>query len=108
MAADGCPTDTLRPILDRIHLDTMGSPDFYRHELARLGFTEVGGGFEEHREHLITHYSRVLEETRRQEDNGLAEHVSADYLTHMKKGLTNWVEGGKNNHVTWGIFHFTR
>ncbi|WP_281291578.1 class I SAM-dependent methyltransferase [Streptomyces botrytidirepellens] len=108
MAVDGCPSDTLRPILDRIHLDTMGSPDFYRHELARLGFTEVGGGFEELREHLVTHYARVLEETRRQEDQGLSEHVSADYLAHMKKGLTNWVEGGKSNHVTWGIFHFTR
>ncbi|MBI0379700.1 methyltransferase domain-containing protein [Streptomyces albiflaviniger] len=108
MAADGCPAETLRPILDRIHLETMGSPEFYRHELARLGFIEVGGGFQEHREQLITHYARVLEETRRQEANGLTEQVSADYLTHMKKGLSNWVEGGRNRHVTWGIFHFTR
>lgn len=108
MAADGCPAETLRPILDRIHLETMGSPGFYRHELARLGFTEVGGGFQEHREQLITHYARVLEETRRQEADGLTEHVSADYLTHMKKGLSNWVDGGTNRHVTWGIFHFTR
>ncbi|GAA0940482.1 MULTISPECIES: class I SAM-dependent methyltransferase [Streptomyces violaceusniger group] len=108
MAADGCAAETLRPILDRIHLETMGSPEFYRHELARLGFIEVGGGFQEHREQLITHYARVLEETRRQEANGLTEQVSADYLTHMKKGLSNWVEGGRNRHVTWGIFHFTR
>ncbi|WP_443726317.1 glycine/sarcosine N-methyltransferase [Streptomyces coffeae] len=108
MAVDGCPAETLRPILDRIHLEDMGSPDFYRHELARLGFTEVGGGFEEHREQLITHYARVLDETRRQEADGLADQVSADYLARMKKGLTNWVEGGRNNHVTWGVFHFTR
>ncbi|MBI0379698.1 hypothetical protein JBE27_26325, partial [Streptomyces albiflaviniger] len=45
-------------VRDRIHLETMGSPEFYRHELARLGFIEVGGGFQEHREQLITHYAR--------------------------------------------------
>ncbi|MCT2592587.1 methyltransferase domain-containing protein [Streptomyces sp. N2-109] len=109
MAVDGCPTDVLRPILDRIHLDDLGSPDFYRRELARLGFTEVGeGGFEEHREQVARHYGRVLEETERQEADGLGGKVSADYLTRMKKGLRDWVHGGQEHHLTWGIFHFVR
>ena len=97
----------LQPILDRIHLDTMGSPGFYRRELARLGFsTASSDGFEEHREQLVTHYGRVLEETRRQEAEGLAAKVSSEYLTQMKKGLGHWVDGGNERQLTWGIFHF--
>ena len=37
----------------------MGSPDFYRRELNRLGMNAT---FEDHTEHLTTHYGRVLEE----------------------------------------------
>lgn len=109
MAADGAETSRLQPILDRIHLETMGSPGFYRRELTKLGFTEASaGGFEEHREQLATHYGRVLEETERQEAAGLAEKVSAEYLTRMKKGLADWVHGGREGDLTWGIFHFRR
>jgi glycine/sarcosine/dimethylglycine N-methyltransferase len=107
MAADGVPKSRLQPVLDRLHLDTMGSPGFYRRELSRLGFTPVSGdGFEEHRDHLVRHYGRVLEETERQEAEGLASKVSAEYLTRMKKGLANWVHGGQEGDLTWGIFHF--
>ncbi|UGY90739.1 methyltransferase domain-containing protein [Streptomyces gobiensis] len=107
MAADNCPTGVLQPILDRIHLDDMGSPGFYTSELARLGFTTVDSGFEELREHLVTHYERVLEETERQEDHGLAGKVSHEYLAQMKKGLGHWINGGREQHLTWGIFHLT-
>lgn len=109
MAADGTSTAVLKPILDRIHLDTMGSPGFYRRELARLGFSAASsGGFEEHREQLVNHYGRVLEETERQEADGLAGKVSSEYLTQMKKGLGHWVDGGNGRQLTWGIFHFRR
>jgi glycine/sarcosine/dimethylglycine N-methyltransferase len=109
MAADGCSTAVLQPILDRIHLDTMGSPGFYRRELARLGFSAASSdGFEEHREQLARHYGRVLEETERQEADGLADKVSSEYLTQMKKGLGHWVDGGNERQLTWGIFHFRR
>ncbi|OEV05611.1 class I SAM-dependent methyltransferase [Streptomyces oceani] len=109
MATDGTPKAKLQPILERIHLDTMGSPGFYHDQLTRLGFNEgPDGGFEEHREQLPAHYGRVLEETKRQETNGLAEKVSSDYLDRMKTGLGNWVHGGKEGHLTWGIFHYVR
>ncbi len=109
MAADGTSTGELKPILDRIHLDTMGSPGFYRRELARLGFSPASGdGFEEHREQLVNHYGRVLEETERQEAEGLAGKVSSEYLAQMKKGLKHWVDGGNERRLTWGIFHFKR
>lgn len=106
MATDGCPNAVLRPILDRIHLDHMGSPAFYSRELSRLGFLPVGEGFEEHREHLMTHYARVLEETRRQEAEGLVGSVSQEYLEQMKKGLQHWVDGGREGNLTWGVFHY--
>ncbi|WP_233521889.1 glycine/sarcosine N-methyltransferase [Streptomyces triticagri] len=107
MAADDCPSGVLQPILDRIHLDDMGSPAFYRRELTRLGFTAVDGGFDEHREQLVAHYARVLKETEQQEAEGLARKVSHEYLSQMKKGLDHWVDGGRAEHITWGIFHFT-
>jgi sarcosine/dimethylglycine N-methyltransferase len=47
----------------------------------------------------------VLEETE-QRENELSEAVSRDYLDRMKKGLSHWVEGGRNGHLTWGIHHF--
>lgn len=112
MAADGTAVSAIQPILDRIHLDDMGSPAFYIRELSRLGFAarERDGakeGFEDLREQLVTHYGRVLQETERQESEGLGSKVSSDYLTQMKKGLAHWVEGGTKRQLTWGIFHFT-
>ncbi|WP_219636546.1 class I SAM-dependent methyltransferase [Streptomyces sp. AJS327] len=108
MAADGCPDGVLQPILDRIHLDDMGSPAFYKEELARLGFVpaDSGDGFSEHTAQLPTHYGRVLAETERQENEGLGDRVSSDYLAQMKKGLRHWVDGGRAGHLAWGIFHF--
>jgi sarcosine/dimethylglycine N-methyltransferase len=105
MAADDCPEGVLDPILARIHLDTLGSPGFYREELAKRGFEEVG--FEDHTHQLVNHYSRVLEETRRNEEE-LAKAVSPEYIERMKTGLKHWIEGGRNGHLAWGIFHFRK
>ncbi|WP_254716031.1 class I SAM-dependent methyltransferase [Actinomadura sp. WMMB 499] len=99
MAADDCPRDALRPILDRLHLDTMGSPGFYRRELARLGLSVR---FDDLTEHLTTHYGRVLRETEEREAE-MSGQISAGYLEHMKTGLRNWVDGGANGRLKWGI-----
>jgi SAM-dependent methyltransferase len=112
MATDGAETENLKPILNRIHLDDMGSPGFYQRQLERLGFNPVAGdGFEEHWQQLSTHYGRVLSETERQErspESELTSKVSQEYRTQMKKGLGHWVDGGNEGHLTWGIFHFRR
>lgn len=105
MMTDDCPDDVLQPILDRLHLSTLGSPGFYRETLGSLGFDELG--FEEHADQLARHYARVLAETEAQEAT-LSAAVSEDYLRRMKKGLRHWVEGGKNGYLTWGIFHFKK
>ena len=103
MKADECPDEVLQPILDRIHLDSLGSPDYYRQIADEVGLREVD--FEDHTEHLPTHYARVLQETEQREEE-LSEVVSRDYLQRMKKGLGHWIEGGRKGHLTWGIHHF--
>ncbi len=103
MKADDCPDEVLQPILDRLHLDSLGSSGFYRRTAREVGLRELG--FEDHTEQLPTHYARVLEETERREDE-LSASVSRDYLERMKKGLGHWIEGGRKGHLAWGIHHF--
>ncbi|MEB3275039.1 MAG: SAM-dependent methyltransferase [Prochlorothrix sp.] len=105
MQADTCPENVLEPILNRIHLDTLGSPQFYRQEAQKQGLVEVG--FENLTHQLIRHYSRVLEETEARQAQ-LQEKISETYLENMKKGLRYWVEGGNNGYLAWGIFHFQK
>ncbi len=107
MQADDAPTDKLQPIYDRIHLDSLGSPGFYRKTLTELGLTELD--FEDHSHQLPRHYGRVLAELTKRE-NELREQgiVSGEYIDRMKKGLQHWIDGGNNGYLAWGIFHFRK
>ncbi|MGH7926587.1 MAG: SAM-dependent methyltransferase [Candidatus Binatia bacterium] len=105
MQADDCPEGVLQPILDRIHLDSLGSPGFYREAAKRHGLEEVL--FEDRSPQLVNHYSRVLAETERLEER-LEGKVSTDYVERMGKGLRHWVEGGREGHLAWGIFLFRK
>ena len=105
MQADDCPAGVLQPILDRIHLESLGSPGFYREAAARVGLEEED--FVELTPHLVMHYSRVLQETQRQSGE-LAGRVSQGYITRMKTGLRRWVEGGERGYLAWGIFRFRK
>lgn len=107
MQADDCPRDVLAPILDRIHLETLGSPGFYQRTLTELGMENCG--FDDHAEQLATHYGHVLAELERQEDKlKQSGAISADYIERMKKGLRHWIEGGRRGHLAWGVFHFRK
>ncbi|MGH8500972.1 MAG: methyltransferase domain-containing protein [Gammaproteobacteria bacterium] len=107
MQADDCPPNVLQPILDRIHLETLGSPGFYRDTMTALGLHDLG--YQDHRQQLVTHYARVLQELESQEDRLVrGRMVSAEYIDRMKKGLTHWVEGGRKGYLAWGIFHFRK
>ena len=103
MQTDGCPDGVLQPILDRIHLDSLGSAGFYRRAAEAAGLKDAG--FEDHSEQLPTHYARVLEETEKNEDE-LLQHVGEEYIRRMKKGLRHWVDGGHSGYLAWGIFRF--
>lgn len=105
MQADDCPDGVLQPILDRIHLSSLGSPSFYRQACSTIGFVEEG--FDDLSEHLSRHYGRVLAQTEQQEAD-LLPHISRDYLERMKLGLSRWVDGGDRGYLVWGIFVFRK
>lgn len=105
MQSDNCPEGVLEPILGRIHLDSLGSPGFYRSTADELGMQLLE--FEELTPQLTQHYTRVLEETVKRQAE-LEKTVDAAYLERMKTGLGHWIEGGKQGYLAWGIFVFQK
>jgi sarcosine/dimethylglycine N-methyltransferase len=105
MQTDDCPPDVLQPVLDRIHLDTLASPGFYRENLAKLGLKEVG--FDEMPTQLRTHYDRVRGELRSRREE-MIRHCGEDYVSRMLEGLGHWVDAADRGHLTWGVFHFQK
>jgi sarcosine/dimethylglycine N-methyltransferase len=105
MQTDNCDEEVLQPIYERINLSSLGSPAFYRKACKNYGLKEEE--FEEMADQLTTHYYRVLKETEKNEPR-LEGYVSQEYIDNMKKGLRHWVNGGKEGHLTWGIFTFRK
>ena len=105
MQIDNCPEGVIDPVLKRIHLDSMGSVGKYRECAKDFGLQEVE--VEEHPKLLPTHYGRVLEELKKNEDK-LQGKVSQEYIDHMKEGLGHWVEKGNKGYLNWGILHFKK
>lgn len=106
MQIDNVSTEELQPIYDRIHLHSLGSPQFYRRTLTELGMIEEA--FEEHTEQLIRHYARVREELIANGKNLEKRGVNREYIDRMKVGLQHWVDGGRKHHLVWGIFLFRK
>jgi sarcosine/dimethylglycine N-methyltransferase len=105
MQANDCPDGVLKPILERIHLETLGSPGYYE----RTG-NEVGlklDKFEDLTHQLVRHYQRVHDETERREPH-LKGKVSDAYIERMKRGLQHWIDGGRAGHLAWGVFLFEK
>ena len=100
-----CPKGILKPIIDRIQLDSMGSFGFYLEQGRKLGVkkTEV----QNLSEHLTTHYQRVMEETQDRYDE-MIESCGKEYIDKMIEGLKHWVEAGENNYLSWGIVHMSK
>ena len=105
MQADDCPDGVLQPILDRIHLETMGSFAFYRTELAARRFEEIS--VQPMLGQLRTHYAQIGEEVRNRYE--LAVSLSGkEYVDNMLRGLKHWVDGADQNYLAWGILHFRK
>lgn len=105
MMTDNCPADVLQPIFDRINLESLGSPGFYREAAERVGLANVE--YVDLDQFLPMHYQRVLDETEANQDR-IKGQISEAYIENMKKGLRHWVEGGRNGYLTWGIFLFRK
>ena len=97
-----CPKSILQPVLERIHLDSLGSFGFYVEQARKLGIrkTEVV----DLSEHLTTHYRRVMEETQKRYDE-MVDICGKEYINKMIQGLQHWVKAGKNDYLSWGIVH---
>ncbi len=105
MQADDCPPGVLKPVLDRLQLDSMGSVGFYTHEAQGLGWTMLG--FEDLTRHLVMHYMRVRLELA-QRRAALADRISEEYADRMLQGLRHWVDAGAKAYLAWGILHFRK
>ena len=105
MQNPACTREALQPILDRIHLDSLGSIQSYKGMLDGLGFEEIQ--IVDLSEHLGNHYSRVLEEVKATKWN-LVRVCSEDYIQKMMTGLEHWIKGGMAGHLQWGILHFRK
>lgn len=105
MQADDCPEGVLQPVLDRIHLDSLGSIAFYRKAAERHGLQEVA--VIELTENLVIHYSRVRDELERGREK-LRGRVSETYMERMLLGLGHWVDAGERGYLRWGILHFRK
>src|SRR5690606_19619629 len=100
MQADDCPPGVLQPVYDRLELESLASPGFYRRELGRLGWEEVE--IRELTGQLRTHYAAVKQnlEDRYPE---LSARISRSYLDRMILGLGNWVTAADQGYLAWGI-----
>jgi ubiquinone/menaquinone biosynthesis C-methylase UbiE len=106
MQSDDCPAGVLDPVLERIHLGSLGSPAFYQAMARELGMEATR--VEDQSQNLIRHYAAVLRETERQESLLRDRGVSQEYLANMKAGLARWVDGGQRGWLAWAIFVFTK
>ena len=106
MQADDVPDPAaLEPVLQRIHLDSLGSFRFYREAARDLGLEEVE--CVDLTEHLVRHYGRVREELTSRYDE-MIKLSSKAYVDRMIQGLGHWVDAGKKGLLAWGILHFRK
>jgi len=105
MQSEDCDPEVLGPVLDRIHLDTLGSIPFYRDAAARAGLKEVR--VVELTSHLVTHYQSVLGAIEGREEE-LVTLCGEDYVERMKEGLRHWIENGQAGNLRWGVLLFEK
>jgi len=105
MQKPGADAETLKPVLERIHLESMGSVECYGNYARELGMETIE--VLQMPEQLVNHYSAVLHnlESRRDE---LKDVCDPAYLERMQNGLKHWIDAGKNNALDWGILHFRK
>jgi sarcosine/dimethylglycine N-methyltransferase len=104
MQSKDCSQERLQPVLDRLQLDSLGSPEFYEEQLAALGFEKLD--FIDLSHQLPRHYGRVREELQARYNELVPETISQEYADNMLKGLGHWVAAGEAGDLRWGIFHY--
>ena len=106
MMADDCPPGVLGPVLERIQLETMGSPGFYQQALEERDLKLRV--FEEHTHQIPRHYGGIKDTLTAREAELAGSAISDTYIANMKKGLQHWVDAGRSGHLAWGIMVFDK
>ena len=101
----GVGRDRLENVLNRIHLDTLGSYEFYETAAEKYGLVKVSRT--DHSNQLVNHYSHVLDEIKNRYEE-MQSYVSREYLDKMCAGLSHWIDAGKNGLLTWGIMKYKK
>lgn len=101
----GASPEALAPVLERIHLPSLGSTAAYLEYAGSLGW-EVGK-IHQFPQHLVGHYSAIRRELARRREE-LSAHCSPEYLERMLRGLAAWVEAGESGTITWAVFTFRK
>ncbi|MEE4284192.1 MAG: methyltransferase domain-containing protein, partial [Pseudomonadales bacterium] len=105
MQADHCPTDVLQPVLERMHLDSLGSFAFYRQQARRFDWEELG--VFDLTPQLVSHFTRVRQELAKHRET-LADRISDEYMDSKIQGLARWIDLGDSGYLSWGILHFRK
>lgn len=105
MQANQVPAGVLDPVLERIHLDSMGSVAKYREIAKGLNWKELQ--VVEMPEQLVNHYSSIRQYLRENYES-LKDKISTDYMDRMIAGLGHWVEQGRAGHLNWGYLLFQK
>lgn len=105
MQQEQCPEGALAKVLERIHLQEMGSIQLYKRLAKRAELEQVL--VKRRPQYLITHYQKVLE-TLQDKRKSLAEKISPAFLDNMELGLQAWIEAGEKGYLDWGILQFQK
>ncbi|ANK79484.1 MAG: SAM-dependent methyltransferase [Rhizobiales bacterium NRL2] len=97
--------EALRPVYERIHLESLGSFAFYREAAKKAGFEEVQ--MRDFTPQIANHYGRVAEVLTQNYDR-MQKKSSKEYLDRMLVGLDNWVKAGDAGLLAWGVLHFRK
>lgn len=103
MQADDVPLDQLKPVFERIHLDSLGSVAFYREAAHKHGLQEVKVRLMT--DQLRTHYATVRARLQERYDE-MIELSSKEYVDRMLVGLQHWVDAADKGYLAWGILVF--
>ncbi|GAA2251147.1 MULTISPECIES: SAM-dependent methyltransferase [Kitasatospora] len=102
MAADGVAPESLRAVVARLGVDALATPEYYRKRIAELGLTRID--FDDRSGQLLTHYTRLEEETRRRAAE-LRRIIGPAYLDELLENLPLWVDACRAGRFSWGVFH---
>lgn len=105
LVVEGVEEERTRPIRERLALEGgLATRGFYAEAFGRWGFEVVG--FAEGTEHMVTHCGKVVAAI--EEAERLGTELSREFAEKAKLGMGQWIEGGKQGYLEWGIFHFRR